>query len=215
MQNNQPIAVIGGTGKSGKYLVSQLLSRGQAVKLLVRDVKKFTLQHPLIELVEGDARDYAALRSLLRGCQAVISTLGQPQGQAPIFSEATTHVLRAMAGCGIKRYIVTTGLNVDTPLDKKGAATSAATEWMRANYAPTTADKQQEWEILAASDADWTLVRLPLIELTDDSTAIATSLEDCPGRRISASDLARFLIGQLSEAAFLQNSPFLANVPVS
>jgi putative NADH-flavin reductase len=214
MPDIQPIAVIGGTGKSGKYLVSQLLSRGQAVKLLVRDAKKFTLHHPLIELVEGDARDYAAVRSLLRSCQAVISTLGQPQGEAPIFSEATTHVLRAMAGCGVRRYIVTTGLNVDTPLDKKGAASNAATAWMRANYAPTTADKQQEWEILAASGTDWTLVRLPLIGLTDDSAAIATSLEDCPGRSISATDLARFLIGQLSEAAFLQNSPFLANVPV-
>jgi uncharacterized protein YbjT (DUF2867 family) len=215
MQNNQPIAVIGGTGKSGKYLVSQLLSQGQVFKLLVRDANKFTLHHPLIELVEGDARDYAAVHSLLQGCQAVISTLGQPRGEAPVFSEATTHVLRAMAGYGVKRYIVTTGLNVNTPLDKKGAATSAATEWMRTNYAPTTADKQQEWEILAASGADWTLVRLPLIELTNDSTAIATSLEDCPGQRISATDLARFLIGQLSEVAFLQNAPFLANVPVS
>jgi hypothetical protein len=31
----------------------------------------------------------------------------------------------------------------------------------------TTADKQRELELLSESDIDWTLVRLPLIELTD------------------------------------------------
>ena len=130
--------MIGGTGKSGKYLVNQLLSRGQAVKLLVRDTNKFQIEDPLIELVQGDARDYTAVRSLVRGCQAVISTLGQPKGETtPIFSEATTHTLRAMAACGVKRYILTTGLNVDAPLDKKGPGTRAATEWMRSNYTAT------------------------------------------------------------------------------
>jgi putative NADH-flavin reductase len=214
MPNHQPIAVIGGTGKSGKYLVSHLLSQGQAVKLLVRDPNKLEINNPLIELVQGDARDYAAMHSLARGCQAVISTLGQPKGETrPIFSEATTHILCAMAAFGVKRYILTTGLNVDTPLDKKGPGTTAATEWMRSNYSATTADKQKEWELLAASDSYWTLVRLPLIELTDKTGAIATSLEDCPGDKISATDLARFLVGQLSDSPFLRNAPFLANVP--
>ncbi len=215
MQNNQPIAVIGGTGKSGKYLVSQLLSRGQALKLLVRDAKRSPFHHPLIELVEGDARQYAAVDSLIRGCCAVISTLGQPKGESPIFSAATANVLRAMGEYGVKRFILTTGLNVDTPFDKKGVRTSAATEWMRANYAATTADKQQEYALLAESDVEWTLVRLPLIELTGNESNIAVSLEDCPGEKISSTDLANFLIAQLVEKAFWRKSPFLANVPVS
>jgi hypothetical protein len=69
---------------------------------------------------------------------SVISTLGQSKGKSPIFSAATANVLRAMGEYGVKRYILTTGLNVDTPWDKKGARTSAATEWMKANYAATT-----------------------------------------------------------------------------
>jgi putative NADH-flavin reductase len=212
MQNNQPIAVIGGTGKSGKYLVSQLLSRGQAFKLLVRDAKKFTIHHPLIELVEGDARQYAAVDSLIGGCGAVISTLGQPKGESPIFSAATANVLRAMGEYGVKRYILTTGLNVDTPWDKKGARTSAATEWMKANYAATTADKQREYSLLAESDVEWTLVRLPMIELTEKTGDVTVSLEDCPGEKISSMDLANFLIAQLVEIDHWRKSPFLANI---
>ena len=212
MQNNQPIAIIGGTGKSGKYLVSQLLSRGQALKLLVRDATKFTLHHPLIELVEGDVREYAPVDCLIRGCGAVISTLGQPKGESPIFTAATTNVLRAMREYGVKRYILITGLNVDTPWDKKGARTSAATEWMRVNYAATTSNKQLEYSLLAESDTEWTLVRLPLIELTGTENKTAVSLEDCPGEKISATDLANFLIAQLSEISYLRKSPFLANI---
>jgi putative NADH-flavin reductase len=212
MQNNQPIAVVGGTGKSGKYLVSQLLSRGQAFKLLVRDAKKFPFRHPLIELVEGDARKYASVDSLIRGCGAVISTLGQPKGESPIFSAATGNVLRAMDEYGVKRYILTTGLNVDTPFDKKGARTSAATEWMRVNYAATTASKQHEYSLLAESHVEWTLVRLPLIELTENMGEVAVSLEDCPGEKISSTDLANFLVAQLSEIVYWRKSPFLANI---
>jgi putative NADH-flavin reductase len=212
MQNNQPIAVIGGTGKSGKYLVSQLLSRGQAFKLLVRDAKKFTAHHPLIELVEGDARNYAAVRSLIRGCGAVISTLGQPKGESPIFTAATTNVLSVMREYEVNRYIMITGLNVDTPFDKKGARTSAATEWMRVNYAATTTDKQHEYSLLAESDVEWTLVRLPLIELTEKMGDVGVSLEDCPGEKISSTDLANFLIAQLSEIVYWRKSPFVANI---
>ena len=212
MQNNQPIAVIGGTGKSGKYLVSQLLSKGQSFKLLVRDAKKFTAPHPLIELVEGDARDHAAIHDLIRGCSAVISTLGQPKGEPPIFTAATSNTLRAMREHGVTRYILTTGLNVDTPWDKKGPKTSAATEWMRVNYPATTTSKQHEYSLLAESDTEWTLVRLPLIELTENMGEVAVSLEDCPGEKISATDLANFLVVQLTEKVYWRKSPFLANI---
>ena len=212
MQHRLKVAVIGGTGKSGKYLVQQLVSQDIPFKMLLRDPEKFTIKSPFIEIIQGDVRDYKAVRSLIEGCQAVISTLGQPKGETPIFSQATTNVIRSMKECRIQRYILITGLNVDTPFDKKGTNTAFATEWMKKNYSQTTADKQKEWDVLSDSDVDWTLVRLPLIELTDKSNKIEVSLEDCPGEKISATDLAKFLIEQLSEDRYLKKSPFIANV---
>ena len=212
MQNKLKVAVIGGTGKSGKYLTQQLISQGLHFKMLIRDPEKFTIKSPLIEIIQGDARDYESIRLLIEGCQAVISTLGQPKGETPIFSQATTNVIRSMKECLIKRYILITGLNVDTPFDKKGTKTAFATEWMKTNYSQTTADKQTEWAVLSESDVDWTLVRLPLIELTNKTNRIEVSLEDCPGEKISAIDLANFLIGQLSDDRYLKKSPFIANV---
>lgn len=211
MQKDKKIAVIGGTGKSGKYLVQRLLSQGLAFKMLVRNPSSVQIESPLVELIQGDARDYAAVHSLLEDCRAVISTLGQPKGETPIFSPATINVIRSMKEWGIKRYILTTGLNVDTPFDKKDAKTAGATEWMKANYPLTTADKQREMEVLLESDIDWTLVRLPLIELTDVMSEIKVSLENCPGEKISATALADFLIGQLAGEEYVGRAPFIAN----
>ena len=212
MQNTSKIAVIGGTGKSGKYLVQQLLGKGFSFKMLLRDPEIFQIKSPLIEVIPGDARDYEAVRLLIEDCSAVISTLGQPKGETPIFSQATINVIRAMDAHRINRYILITGLNVDTGFDKKSPATALATEWMKTNYPQTTADKQTESDILLASNIDWTLVRLPLIELTDEERAIEISLEDCPGDKISATSLAHFLIGQLSEDKYHRKSPFIADL---
>jgi nucleoside-diphosphate-sugar epimerase len=212
MQNTLKVAVIGGTGKSGKYLVQHLLGKGFPFKMLLRDPERSPIKHPLIEVIQGDARDYTAVRLLTEGCSAVISTLGQPKGETPVFSQATTNVIRAMNACQIKRYVLTTGLNVDTAFDRKGPKTTSATEWMKANYPLTTADKQTESHILLASNIDWTLVRLPLIEFTDERMEIKVSLDDCPGDKISATSLANFLIGLLSDDEYHNKAPFIANL---
>ncbi|PJJ66817.1 NAD(P)-dependent oxidoreductase [Chryseobacterium geocarposphaerae] len=206
------IAVIGGTGKSGKYLVQQLLENNYHLKLLLRNPENFTLQNHLIEAVKGDARDYYSILNLIKDCNAVISTLGQPAGEESIFSDATKNIIKAMQFHGIKRYIVTTGLNVNTPFDRKNEKVKMATEWMYQHYPETTADKQKEYELLAESDLDWTLVRLPLINLTDESFMTETSLEDCKGENISATDLGKFLVSQIDDETFIKQSPFLYNV---
>jgi putative NADH-flavin reductase len=214
MQQYTTIAVIGGTGKAGKYLVNQLIQRGFRLKLLLRNPETFTIKSPLIEIIYGDVKDYDTVVSLLKDSQAVISTLGMgktPEQTTSIFSYATQNIVRAMHECNVPRYVVITGLNVDTPFDKKGIKSKFATDWMYTNYPKTTADKQLEYSILAESNVDWTLVRLPLIELTDTTNEVKISLEDCPGDKISATDLADFLINQLTDNQFIKQSPFIAN----
>ncbi|OCK49945.1 epimerase [Chryseobacterium sp. CBo1] len=210
--NTHIIAVIGGTGKSGKYLVHSLLEKKYSIKLLIRNPENFQLQNPLIEIVKGDARDYHSVLKLLENCNVVLSTLGQPKGEKTIFSDATKNIISAMNHYQIKRYIVTTGLSVNTPFDNKNENVKLATDWMYQNYPETTVDKQKEYELLTQSNLDWTLVRLPLINLTDDSFKTETSLEDCRGKNISATDLGEFLVSQIDDETFIKKSPFLYNV---
>ena len=83
---------------------------------------------------------------------------------------------------------------------------------MYANYPKTTTDKQTEYSILVESKVNWTLIRLPLIEQTDEIGEVQISLEDCLGDRISATDLVNFLVDQLTDETYIKKSSFLSNV---
>lgn len=211
MKTNTRLAILGGTGKSGKYLVNELIRQGFRLKLLVRTPKDTLFTSPLVEIVKGDARDYESVQSLVQDCEYVMSTLGQPRGEASIFSQATQNVITAMNRHHVRRYIVTTGLNVDMPSDRKSDKTRMATDWMKANYPATTHDKQVELGMLCDSNIDWTLVRLPLIVQTNERFETLVSLEDCPGDTISATDLAAFMIQQLFDHSYKRKAPFIAN----
>lgn len=211
MEPNIKIAVIGSTGKAGTFLAKQLSKQNIPFRALVSNSRTtFDGAH---EIIEGNVSDYSSVFSLLQGCNAVISMLGMGSSQNPtsIFTTSTTNILKAMEACGIRRYIVITGLNVDTPFDNKGEKSKMATGWMLTNYPETTKNKQQEYELLTQSNADWTMIRLPMILQTDDETDITISTEDCPGDNISATSLAKFVIEQLTDDSYLRKAPFIAN----
>jgi len=211
MKEQLKIAVLGGGGRTGKYLVTRLLDQGYSLKLLLRHPEDFTLQHPSLEIIHGDAIDPYAIQTLLTGCFAVISTVGQRKDEPLVSSAATTNVLHAMAKNGILRYIVLAGINVDTLLDKKGPETTMATEWMKMNFPLIHADRQKTYSLLTASDLNWTLVRVPFIEFADTGEEVMVQLDDCPGNKISAGGIATFLTSQLTDSMYYRKSPFISN----
>ncbi|PZX54066.1 NAD(P)-dependent oxidoreductase [Algoriphagus chordae] len=214
MQNINKVAVIGGTGKSGTFLVKELLRQNFKIKVLIRNPEKVPPVHPNLEVIMGDVLDKNAIQSLISDCDGLISMLGTgiPYSEPTIFSKATRLILEALSKSRIYRYIVITGLNVDTATDQKREVTQAATDWMYANYPISTQDRQLEYELLCASKLDWTLVRLPLIGQTDEAPEISVSLGDCPGQHISATSLAKFLIASLRDEKHIREAPFIANI---
>ena len=205
------IAIVGGTGKAGKYLVRQLVNQGFNIKVLLRNPNKMELSSHLIEKVTGNAANYEDVYSLVQGCDAIISTLGQSKGENPVHSLSTSNVIEAMNCLNISRCIVITGLTIDTPFDKKSFKTKLMSKIMKLSFPKIIADKQKEYSLLSESNLDWTIVRLPLIVQTELKGTIKSSLYDCPGKKISSTDLARFLINQLCDETFLRKTPFIAN----
>lgn len=109
------------------------------------------------------------------------------------------------------RYILLTGLTIDTPYDRKGLLTKFLTFLMKTNFRDIIADKQKDYNLLAQSSLDWTVVRVPMIEQTDSTRPLKVNLKDCPGNKISTTDLADFLIKQLSDPEFIGKAPFISN----
>ncbi|MBO9582796.1 MAG: NAD(P)H-binding protein [Flavobacterium sp.] len=212
MRNISKVAVLGGGGRTGKYLVSQLLENGFSVKLLLRNPDDFTIQNSKIEIIKGDAIDEEAINLLLKDCQAVLSTIGQRPGEPMVASQATKNVLNAMKSYSIQRYVLLAGLNIDTPFDKKSAKTIMATDWMKTNFPEIQKDRQLTYDLLTESKADWTQVRVPLIVFSDESAEISVDLGDCLGDKITALDISKFLVKEMIESNYNKQSPFISAI---
>lgn len=211
MIQNVKIAVLGGGGRTGKYLVNELIAKGYSVKLLLRNPENFQIKSPLIEIIHGDAIDFVAVNSLLKNCQAVISTIGQRPGEPLVAEQATKNVLEAMSRNGINRYILLAGINVDTPFDKKGPETINATNWMKSNFPIIQEDRQKSYSLLVNSSINWTLLRVPFIDFNQAKCKMGISLYDCLGNKIDAGSIATFLTLQLEDCTYYNKAPFIYN----
>jgi putative NADH-flavin reductase len=212
MDQKHKVALLGATGKAGTYILQALLNKGYAVKALIRKSNEYTITHPLLEIVAGDIKDLETAGLLLKGCNVVIAAIGPRKNEPLISSLSTINILKAMEEFSIKRYISLAGLNLDIPGDNKSEANKVKSDWMRQNFPDAVADRQKAYDILMESDIDWTMIRLPWIEQTDERRGVIVDLHDCPGENISTTDLADFVITQIEDRTYLRQAPFLASL---
>ncbi|MFZ0596109.1 MAG: NAD(P)H-binding protein [Flavobacterium sp.] len=212
MKNIKKVAVLGGGGRTGNYLVNQLLKEGFSIKLLLRNPENFPIQNKQIEIIKGDALDLTSIKLLLKDCQAVLSTIGQRKDEPLVASKATNNILNVMKEYGIHHYILLAGLNIDTPFDKKSSKTQMATDWMKTNFPVIQQDRQKAYDLLVESKVNWTQVRVPFIEFTDVSTEISVNIEDCLGDKISAIDIAKFMTAEMIDSKYKRQSPFISTI---
>jgi putative NADH-flavin reductase len=211
MAKTYKIAVIGGTGKAGSFVVKELIKQGYSFKLLTRNSEKIIDKYPMMEVITGNVRNYDTVLRLVSGCQAVISTLGPSKGEPETCSTAVWHLSRVMPKLNVKRYIEVAGLGIDTPDDKKGFKTRLIGKIIRWLFPAVVKDRQKVYDILKSGKLKWTIVRCPMIQLTNEQRDLKISLLDSPGNKISASDLAIFLVNQIHDDKYIGKCPFVAS----
>lgn len=211
MVQNKRIAVVGGNGKAGRFVVQKALEKGYAVRMLVRNPQRVTVSDERVEVTKGNAEDISSIQALLEGCDAVINTLGQPNKATPIYSKVTSHILATMKELGIQRYITVTGGSLNAPGDRKSLINKIGAWLFRRLYTDMIADKEKELRILLKSDADWTLVRLPFVIEKPAVGKIKVNLHDMPGMKMTNLDIANFLVNQISDTKYIRKYPFISN----
>jgi nucleoside-diphosphate-sugar epimerase len=125
------VLVTGGSGHVGAHVVHALLREGQEVRCLVQPGSNAAALDGLpVERVEGDLRDFAAMRRATNGCARVfhvaakVSTLSGSAGEQRELYEINVigarNVLRASLANGVARAVLTgsfsaTGYDLDDP----------------------------------------------------------------------------------------------------
>ncbi|MBT8107852.1 MAG: NAD(P)H-binding protein [Gammaproteobacteria bacterium] len=117
------VAIIGGTGFVGGYLVDALLDKGHRVTALVRPGSEGKLiPNDCIRKVSGDLSDRDALRQTLEGAGAVIYNVGllREFPSRGITFEATQYqgvvdTIAAAKSAGVKRLLLMSAIGVKDP----------------------------------------------------------------------------------------------------
>lgn len=119
MVNAYKVALIGGTGKVGRYIASKAVAKGYQVRMLVRNPEKVIDKDSRIEIVKGNVKNVEDIRKLLKDCQVVINTFGQPIKEKAMYSSITKNILDVMTELHIDRYIGVTGGSLTITGDHK------------------------------------------------------------------------------------------------
>lgn len=209
------ILVIGATGGTGQAIVREALAKGHAVTALVRSEAKARPLLPGTALVEGDARDQAALTRAVEGCDAAISALGTRKirlvGKVTLMSEGTRALVTAMNERGVRRLVCITGLGAGDSAGHGGFVYDRLIKpvLLRTIYQ----DKDRQEAIIRASGLDWTIVR-PTV-LTDKpatgTVRAIVNLEGLHGGSIPRADVAAFVVAQTGSEAWLGKTPLITS----
>lgn len=217
--NNLPakvrrVLVIGSTGGTGRQLVAQALERGYEVTALARDPVALAVEHPQLRVLQGDVLDPASLEAAIAGQDAVVSALGHKRflGPTRIQSQGTANLLAAMAKHGVRRFVCETSLGLG---DSAGRLGLLFTFFVVPVVLPFYFwDKAKQERLIAASDADWVLVRPGMLTNGEkrgryrQGASVGNYLW---GARIARADVADFMLNQLKSDEYLRQAPGISD----
>lgn len=105
------LAIIGAGGTIGQRIVQEALNRGHDVTALVRDVAKYTAQHPQVNAVKADALDAQSVAEAVKGHDAVISAFGPgfQGGDLQAVGRVAESLIEALPRAGVERLVVVGG----------------------------------------------------------------------------------------------------------
>jgi uncharacterized protein YbjT (DUF2867 family) len=205
------ILVLGATGATGRLIVGKAVAKGYEVVALVRSKAK-AADLAGAELIEGDARDPAALTRAIAGCDAVVSSLGtamSPFREVTLLSTATRALVGVMEQQNIRRLVCITGLGAGDSRGHGGFFFDRLLLplMLRKVYE----DKDRQEDAIRASTLDWTIVRPTVLndKLARGHVKALTDLSGVHGGTIARSDVAEFVVQQLTTDTWLRKAPLI------
>lgn len=207
------LALFGATGKTGGRVLTRALAAGHAVRALVRDPAKLTVASPLLDVLEGDVLDPAAVDRTVAGTDAVFALFGQVNGSPhTLQTDGTRLIVTAMQRHGVRRLVTLSGGGLASASDRPRLPDRIIRLLLKAISGHVLADAEGHLAVLQASGLDWTVVRGPrLTEAPGAGTYRVGWVGVNASTRISRDDLADFILTQLTDRTFVGQLPFVSD----
>ncbi|MBO9644138.1 MAG: SDR family oxidoreductase [Pseudacidovorax sp.] len=216
MAGKKTVALFGATGPTGRHLIEEALNQGYALSVYTRDASKLAAFAGRIDIVVGDLQDQRAIATCVQGADAVISALGpnslKTQGDKPVM-HGLTHIMAAMKHAGVRRLIQISTAAYRDPKDGFALSTRASALLFKLIARKGYEDIQATGELIANSDLDWTLVRIPNLKdgPAQGGVDVGWYGKTRLGMKLSRGNLAKFLVDQVTDRQFVRAAPGIAN----
>ncbi len=189
--------VIGATGRTGREVVQQALTRGHHVTAFVRSPEGVGAKSEQLTVVKGDATDEEQLFRAMQNHDAVISTLGPRKVFKPgsLLHDSALATTRAMKRARIKRLVV-----LSAAAHFPGIPNRIASFIMRNHMRDSLAMEG----IVQSNGLDWTIARPP--RLTQGDSTTYRSREDAAptmGFTLDRKAVAAFMLDAIEQTKHL------------
>ncbi len=200
------IAVFGASGRTGRELVAQALTRGYAVRALVREGRSLAERRGAVQVIVGSPLWADDVAATVERADAVVVLLGAREPSRDVFcAQATERIVEAMQEHGVGRLLCVTGAMVGEASGHRSFALERMARAARKRMPDVMADRARQEEVVRASGLEWTLVKPP--RLADGartrSFRAATDLVVGVLSSVRRSDLAAFLLDEIVAPRFV------------
>jgi putative NADH-flavin reductase len=201
------IIIFGATGKAGSQLVKRALEKGHKVTAFVRETTKFSLIHPNLKVVQGDAMSQDSVSNAIKGHEAVINALSAVDHAHRMVY--ITHIINAMRIHKVKRIMAMGGIGA---LQASEHLKVYETATFPREYVEVTQAHIRVLDALQTSRLDFTFVCPPFIQ-DGERTGNYKSQNSypTPGWTIQSGDLADFIICELENGDFIGTKVGVSN----
>lgn len=216
MAGKKTIALFGATGPTGMHIIDEALKQGYNLSVYTRDAKKLASFAGRVEIVVGDLQDQNAIAKCVQGADAVISALGpnslKVQGDKPIM-HGLTNIIAAMKHAGVRRLVQISTAAYRDPKDGFAFKPHAFALLFKVIARNGYEDIKATGELVANSDLDWTLVRIPNLKdgPADGDVDVGWYGKAKLGMKLSRGNLAKFLVEQVTDNRFVRAAPGIAD----
>lgn len=203
------IAVIAANGRSGQAFVQKALDAGHMVRGGILG-KSFLPENPNLTTVNCNATDPQQVKTLITGCDAVVSLIGHIKGSpAHVQTQAISTVLDCMKSAGVTRIVSLTGTGVRFPGDKITLLDRFLNLGITIVDPNRVKDGIDHVRLLEHSDVDWTVIRV--LKLQNVAEKPFTLRENGPTKPyVGREEVASAILQVLEQNSFVQKAPIIA-----
>ena len=209
------IVLFAATGRAGRTILNELVSRGHHVTAVVRDLEKLPEQLPAtVRPIRDDLSSVDRIKEIVAGADAVVSAYG-PTSSDPRYTSDITYtdqlvgvterLIQAVEEAGARRLIVVGGCG---SLEFSPGVTVLASGHWPAPYVPIATSHTKALAALKASNINWTYFSPPMSITLGERTGNFrigrdSLIKDAEGKsRVSFEDYAVALVDELEKPAY-------------